>query len=207
MASWKDGINVVQNVSEVTLVSVDTLIAQALRAKLAAGEIAPSSRSFASSLVEGFNKYHSFTERQRPYAQKLASSEVAQASTPLAVDRSKFVDLTGLPAGWYAVEKRRYRVKRPKQGSWTGWTFLDDGSAYGASEKYGRQKPESKILQITARNADLVARDLRIILQSPPHVAAAQYGRITGSCGICGRVLEDPESVARGIGPVCASRF
>lgn len=207
MANWKDGINVVQNVSEVTLVSVDTLIAQALRAKLAAGEIAPSSRSFASSLVEGFNKYHSFTDRQRPHAQRLASSEVAQASTPLVVDRSKFVDLTDLPKGYYAVDQRRYRVNKPGANSkWNGWTFVDDGSAYGMGEKYGKQGPDSKILNVTARNAALVCDDLRLIMVDPK-AASAQYGHITGSCGVCGRVLEDPESVARGIGPVCINKF
>lgn len=207
MANWKDGINVVHNVSEVSLVSVDTLIAQALAAKLAAGEIPSGSVAFASSLVAGFNKYHSFTDRQRPHAQRLASSEVAQASTPLVVDRSKFVDLTDLPKGWYAIEQRRYRVARPgPKSSWSGWVFVDDGSAYGAGEKYGRQGPGSKILNVTARNAERVCEDLRLIMQLPLE-ASAQYGRITGSCGVCGRVLEDPESVARGIGPVCINKF
>lgn len=35
---------------------------------------------------------------------------------------------------------------------------------------------------------------------------AAEAGRATGVCVICGRELTDQESVARGIGPVCAAR-
>lgn len=35
---------------------------------------------------------------------------------------------------------------------------------------------------------------------------AAQAGRITGVCVICGAALIDPESIERGIGPVCATR-
>lgn len=33
------------------------------------------------------------------------------------------------------------------------------------------------------------------------------FGVDTGMCGICGRTLTNPESVAAGIGPVCASKF
>ena len=36
---------------------------------------------------------------------------------------------------------------------------------------------------------------------------AAAWGRMTGSCIICGRHLDDPESVDAGIGPVCAKGF
>lgn len=33
---------------------------------------------------------------------------------------------------------------------------------------------------------------------------ASAYGRKTGRCMICGRLLTNPESVERGIGPICA---
>jgi len=36
--------------------------------------------------------------------------------------------------------------------------------------------------------------------------ALANIGKIWGSCTFCGRTLEDPESVERGYGPVCAKR-
>lgn len=36
---------------------------------------------------------------------------------------------------------------------------------------------------------------------------AAQFGQQFGVCGICGRTLTDPPSVARGIGPVCVKRL
>lgn len=34
-----------------------------------------------------------------------------------------------------------------------------------------------------------------------------EWGISTGVCAICGRLLSTTESVARGIGPVCASRY
>lgn len=39
-----------------------------------------------------------------------------------------------------------------------------------------------------------------------PTEAIAEYGRVTGHCLLCGRLLTDPESIDRGVGPVCAKR-
>ena len=36
---------------------------------------------------------------------------------------------------------------------------------------------------------------------------AKQYGQTHGFCLACGRLLTDPESIANGIGPICASKF
>lgn len=44
------------------------------------------------------------------------------------------------------------------------------------------------------------------ILNSPAD-AAIKYGRKTGECAICGRRLDNKQSVAMGIGPICAEKF
>ena len=36
---------------------------------------------------------------------------------------------------------------------------------------------------------------------------AAEYGRLYGTCIVCGRTLTDEGSIARGIGPICAEKF
>jgi hypothetical protein len=36
---------------------------------------------------------------------------------------------------------------------------------------------------------------------------AAELGRATGICVVCGRLLTNPESVQAGIGPICAGRL
>ena len=43
-------------------------------------------------------------------------------------------------------------------------------------------------------------------IQSPKN-AALKYGRMTGNCACCGRELTRADSIARGIGPVCAGRW
>lgn len=40
-----------------------------------------------------------------------------------------------------------------------------------------------------------------------PLNAAIAYGKRYGKCSVCARTLTDPESIDRGIGPVCAERF
>jgi hypothetical protein len=40
-----------------------------------------------------------------------------------------------------------------------------------------------------------------------PLKAAVSFGLRTNSCSVCGKHLDDPVSVERGIGPVCAERF
>lgn len=165
-------------------------------------------RSFAKSMLDGFRRYGRFTPKQVPYVVKMIRRAADRKSAPAAKPTiSDAISLEALQSGRYAVEQRRYRVSRPKQDSkWVGFVFVDDGSEYGRGEKYGRQAPGAKFANISCRNAELVSRDLRAIL-ADPRAAMAHYGHITGSCGVCGRTLEDPESVERGIGPVCAEKF
>ncbi len=113
------------------------------------------------------------------------------------------LDLSGVPEGRYAVPGGETRLKvqidRPTTGRWRGWTFVRDAAAYGHGVRYGRQAPGGTY------HGDIV-EPLTVIASDPP-AASAAYGHLVGRCGVCGRRLEHPESVARGIGPVCAGRL
>lgn len=51
-------------------------------------------------------------------------------------------------------------------------------------------------------------QEARIIAAcADPAAAAKLYGIRTGNCSCCGRELTNPESIARGIGPICADKF
>lgn len=52
---------------------------------------------------------------------------------------------------------------------------------------------------------DLTRRLLEI--ERDPEAAAVLYGKASGNCSICGRDLTDPESIERGIGPICAGKY
>lgn len=46
-----------------------------------------------------------------------------------------------------------------------------------------------------------------VAVASDPEGAAVAFGRQTGKCAICKLTLTDAESIARGIGPICAEKF
>lgn len=84
-------------------------------------------------------------------------------------------------------------------GKWSGWVFVNDGAQYGRQQKYGSQKPGQTYV---GNVQDVLARII-----ADPIAAASAYGYLTAHCGVCGRPLEDEESVARGIGPTCYSKM
>jgi len=143
------------------------------------------------------------TTRERLEA-KLGSMESKQASRtiewllaqPYAEEP---VDLTGLAEGRYAVGDVLLRVDAPEAGRWAGFIFVKNGSEY-ADERYGMQPPDAPGYR--GSHADVLRQ-----VVADPQAAMAAYGRLTGSCGVCGRTLEDPDSVQRGIGPVCAEKI
>jgi hypothetical protein len=55
-----------------------------------------------------------------------------------------------------------------------------------------------------ATDADKTA--LQVIAANPAE-AATRYGKMTRECSCCGRELTHPESIAAGIGPICASKW
>lgn len=133
-----------------------------------------------------------------------ADSALAKIAMEKELFAEQPIDLSKLPSGTYAVPngetRLKVRVKRPGQHSnWHGFIFVDDGAAYGQGQRYGKQAPgrmyEGKIKE-----------QLRAILANP-YEAATAYGKLTGTCCVCGRHLEDEVSVREGIGPICAGRF
>ncbi len=114
------------------------------------------------------------------------------------------LDLSPLLKGFYSVPdgdtRLKVAIRRPgKKSKWHGYIFVDDGAAYGNRRTYGRQAPDSLY------RGDI--RDALAAILEDPKAAMVAYGKLTGTCGVCGRKLEDEQSVAAGIGPICAGRL
>lgn len=105
--------------------------------------------------------------------------------------------ITDVPEGRYAVfnEEARairfYHVQKPTDGRWKGYVFLN---VQAGDDRY------------PIRNRDARDKILALIAKDPA-AASLAYGRELGHCGVCGRTLTDPDSIDRGIGPVCAERM
>ena len=101
------------------------------------------------------------------------------------------------------VEDTRQRIKVVLNEK-SQWLSVFDANTYAGEEagfgkKFGSQRPGSGDY-----HGDIL--DLIEAIVSNPAGSLAAYGHLTGTCSICRRPLEDAESVARGIGPVCADK-
>jgi hypothetical protein len=139
--------------------------------------------------------------RKKTEASRKAREEKQKA---LISSKTTGLDLSDLPSGYYAVPngdtRLKVRINRPtKQSRWYGWTFVSDGAAYGQSRNYGKQAPSGKYQGEIKEQLEAIMAD--------PYEAMTAYGKLTGTCGACGRMLEDEESVRLGIGPVCRSKW
>lgn len=161
---------------------------------------------FAASLLTSLEKYDSLTEKQMAAVERAMARDAARDAQRKAEaeKQGSDLDLSTLPSGMYAVPggdtRLKLRISRPRKGSnWEGYIFIDDGAAYGQRRNYGRQAPG-------ARYSGKVIDQLRAIM-ADPKAAMAAYGHLTGQCGVCGRKLEDEQSIERGMGPICAGKF
>jgi hypothetical protein len=73
-----------------------------------------------------------------------------------------------------------------------GGTYL--GKVLGGAFQRGRDCNDEVQQGVLAAMAD-------------PLASAVAYGKKYGRCSICARELSDPESIERGIGPVCATKY
>lgn len=88
-------------------------------------------------------------------------------------------------AGIYTLDNSIYKVQvSPTTGRSYAKVFTDDGWVYstGAINKMHKATP--------------------LTLEE-----AKAYGKLYGVCVVCSRTLTDEESIANGIGPICAQKF
>ncbi len=180
--------------------------------------IKTSAFDFAVKMKDVLDQWGWLTERQLLAVQKCMDSERTYAErksirgyTPeqtavalryAAAEQPTAIDLTKVPSGYYSVPDGATRLKvRIDRGTgrWQGYIFVTDGAVYGQQRQYGKQAPGGAYVGLVQDAIKAIVAD--------PQAASRAYGRLTGSCGVCGRHLEDEQSVAAGIGPICAGRL
>lgn len=186
--------------------------ADALAAWLAEQTWSDFAQSLAAQFKKNGGRISGLSQRQWDSAKKMKATMDAKAAakaeaakvTPIIPSKTTGLDLTDLPSGYYAVPggdtRLKVRVARPTKASrWHGWIFVSDGAEYGQRKNYGKQAPSGMYQgEIGEQLAAIIA---------DPYEAMVAYGKLTGTCGACGRLLEDQDSIQRGIGPVCAGKF
>lgn len=172
--------------------------------------ITPPQRDFIMALLDEREldpKFGLSVEEIRERVATLSKRDASRWITRLRArppQRSGPGSYPDVPAGRYAVRYagrddaaitlrevvKFYRVARPTEGRWAGFTFL---SIQASDELHPIKNPDAK-RQILAD----IAKD--------PAAASRLYGQEIGSCGVCGRTLTDETSRAYGIGPICRER-
>lgn len=98
-----------------------------------------------------------------------------------------------------------YTFKRaPDHGRNKGAIYVTAAVAGSADDYLG------KIINglfIAACITDPVMLDTIYAIMKNPQYEAIKWGRETGECAVCGRHLDNKESVALGIGPICNERM
>ena len=115
----------------------------------------------------------------------------ARAAAPAREDRP--APMADVPAGRYALEVdgelKFYRVKEAKNGR----KYVSAVAGGPGAFRYFNVSVDT-------------ARRVRELIAEDPEAALVRFGHEVGACGVCASPLTDPESRARGIGPVCAGK-
>jgi hypothetical protein len=188
----------------------DKALGESLRACLA--NVNPNDLGFATSLLSGFDKYGSFTDRQRPHVERIVKNTAARmsfhAQAPSAPEKPATttcpnicakVSLNGFSR--FTVGQLALSLKNDGSLIWVKWDGRLVGLIDCASTEYRRS-----MRYVTSPVAHLAARNTLDAIEKDPLAAARENGIKTGRCSCCGRPLTDPVSIGYGIGPICRER-
>ena len=143
--------------------------------------------SFAQSLAKAHKRYGKLTERQEAAARSMHAKCIARAAA-----REEAKNIPAPDVGFYCTSDGTfYRVQSNKAKTNVYAKELQTSQGGRPFWKYVGRLPFAKL-----------GKDVRLTKEQ-----AAEFGHTHGSCLICMRELTDEESVARGIGPVCATRL
>lgn len=167
---------------------------------------------FAASMLEGFEKYHSLTEKQLAAAQSMIAkvavrqAEKSQAKkagageVSVAAIEAMFATAMGNGLQRPAFITERLRISlAPAHGKNAGALYVKADGEYAGKIAGGRLYP--------AYGAPKDLIDIVREVAADPIGAARLYGKKTGTCACCGRELTDPVSIENGIGPICESKW
>lgn len=153
--------------------------------------------SFAESLAAGLMKYGSLTDRQ-----VIAVQRIVERPASVGVDATKIeaamakAHAAGLKSP--TLRSGDIKVRQSRKDDATIYVTTVDGlylgKVAGGLFNPSMRCPVARVDEVRTMFAD-------------PAAAAVKHGRLYGQCACCGKELSDPESVARGIGPVCAEKF
>ena len=162
---------------------------------------------FAASLLASLRKWGSLTVGQHTAVQRIIAKRKIQA------DRHASAPTVSLePVETAFAKARAAGIKYPKLRldvftfSPAGANSRNVGAIYvKEGETYLGKVLGGKLFAVSACTPQ--QEQAIVAVAADPASAAIAYGKRFGKCSVCARTLTDEESINRGIGPVCATRF
>ena len=172
---------------------------------------------FAKSMLDALTKFGHLTERQLETVQRLtvqdAERQAARATEQAA--RAQSAPVVTVEAIEVAFNNAKQAgVKRPKLRLDTFVFSPAAETSANAGAIYIKNKEDGLYLGkvmggrlFASRECTTEAAERIVAVSSDPAQAAIAYGQKFGACSVCGRALTDSDSIARGIGPICAENY
>lgn len=162
---------------------------------------------FAASLMQSLRKWGSLTVNQHAAVQRILVKRKIQA------DRHASAPAVSLAPVEAAFDKAKAAgIKYPKLRldvftfSPAGATSKNAGAVYvKEGDTYLGKVLNGKLFAVSACTPQ--QEEAIVAVAADPMNAAIAYGKRFGKCAVCARTLTDADSIAQGIGPVCATRF
>jgi len=172
------------------------------------GWLEQASGNFATSLLEQAQRWGNLSEKQVAAVEKIIAKDAERRKPSAQVDLSAVFEkfATAIEAGIKSPKLRLngFSFSLAKSGANRGHLYVKDGPAW--EDAYlGKVSPDGEFFK--ARDCSDEQLEALLELSADVLAAAKAYGRKTGSCSCCGRELTNAESIAMGIGPICASNW
>lgn len=165
---------------------------------------------FATSMMEAVFKYGDLTERQREAVERCMARDAVRAEQQQKrIDAAPTIDATKLIE---AFDKAKARGMVDIVLYFDGFVIYEAEKHPGTYYvKSGKRWADTYYGKIT-NNRFFAARDCTneaaiLAVLNDPAAEARKAGKKTGRCCCCGRKLTNDNSIAAGIGPICAGNF
>lgn len=179
--------------------------------------------SFAESLWDSYQRFGSLTERQLAAVTRSVEQDKARQIEREALRQAQAAAAPSMAGAGFEKLLQGFQTAKAKGLKYPkiriaefvismasdssknpGHLYIKQGSGFEAPYM-GKVTPEARFLK--GRDCTPEQEQRIIKIGQDPMAEAVAHGKKTGNCAICGRHLENAESVARGIGPICAEKF
>ncbi len=197
------------------------LRAAAQRFALRRDDFARGKASTCNDIADKLDRFGSFaSERQADFADKLVEwskprQEFTLGDIPKGVTQARTSELAATVRANPVLPKLfdlMQRLAKLEIGAITIARKNQDSLCWikhADAEKVIGRLTDGGTLTLWQRPGIDMAEATRALLaiEADPEGEAARHGRASGRCSVCSRDLTDPESIERGIGPICAAKF